>query len=160
MKIIIDNREQKPFFQTFFKTDGQVRTSFGTMDAGDYTIEGLEDFIAIERKASSGELYNNLAKKTMKDRFHREMGKLDTIQRAYIVCEFPESDLHIFPKNSGIPKSKQRYIKMSAKYFRKLIHEIKEGYNVEFVFCDNREHAEDVAYSLLKDAWNDYPDLP
>lgn len=159
MHILIDTREQRPFFQTFFKADGNIRTSSAAMGAGDYTIEGLEDFIAIERKASSGELYNNLAKKTMKERFHREMEKLDTIQRAYIVCEFPEQDLHTFPKNSGIPASKQRYIKMSAKYFRKLIHEIKDGYSVEFVFCENREHAEDVAYSLLKEAWNDFSDI-
>ena len=100
MKIIRDTREQQGF--QFF---AQAEIIEQALDAGDYTIEGLEDFIRIERKASTGELYHNLAKKTMKARFHREMQKLDTIHNAYIVCEFPESYLYTFPENSGIRRA-------------------------------------------------------
>tara|TARA_Y100001938_G_scaffold134373_1_gene194756 strand:- start:655 stop:1110 length:456 start_codon:yes stop_codon:yes gene_type:complete len=149
MKIIRDTREQQGF--QFF---AQAEIIEQALDAGDYTIEGLEDFIRIERKASTGELYHNLAKKTMKARFHREMEKLDTIHNAYIVCEFPESFLYTFPENSGIPKSKRKYMKIGAKYFRKLIHEIEDKYDVEFIYCDSKDHAEEVTFKLLKEAWD------
>lgn len=154
MKIIRDTREQQGF--EFF---AQAQIIDQALDAGDYTIEGLEDVIVIERKASSGELYHNLAKKHMKERFHRELEKLDKIQNAYIICEFPESYLHTFPQNSGIPKSKQKYIKASAKYLRKLIYEITDNYNIQIIFCDDRNDAEELTFSLLKEIWEKHGDL-
>ena len=151
MKIIRDTREQQGI--EFF---AQAEILEQALDAGDYTIEGLESFIRIERKASTGELYHNLAKKTMKERFHREMEKLDTIQNAYIVCEFPEFYLYTFPENSGIPKSKRKYMKISSKYFRKLIYEIEDNYDVKIIYCADKDHAEQITFDLLQEAWNEF----
>ena len=154
MKIIRDTREQQGF--QFF---AQAEIVEQALDAGDYTIEGLEDFICIERKASTGELYNNLAKKTMKDRFHREMEKLEKIQNAYIVCEFPEINVYSFPKNSGIPKRIRKYMKIGAKYFRKLLYEVEDNYDIKIIYCDNKDHAEQVTFTLLQDAWNEFRNI-
>jgi len=154
MKIVRDTREQQGFH---FMAEAEVVDE--ALPAGDYTIKGLEEVIVIERKASTGELYHNLAKKVMKERFHKEMQKLDKIQFAYIVCEFPESNLYTFPQNSGIPKSKQKYMKITAKYFRKLIHEIENKYDVKFIYCNDRNEAEETTLSLLKAIWEKYGNL-
>lgn len=151
-----DTREQLGF--DFF-TQG-VKVEDTALSAGDYTIFGLEKYIAIERKASTGELSGNLGKIKMRERFYRELEKLDTIQEAYIVCEFPESYLYTFPENSGIPRSKRKFMKMSSKYLRKLIHEVEDNFKVEFIYCDDRNHAEQVTYGLLEAAWNKYGNIP
>ena len=44
--IIIDSREQRPFD---FGPDIQVQV--GTLTAGDYSIQGLEEHVAVERKS-------------------------------------------------------------------------------------------------------------
>lgn len=155
MIIKCDTREQLGF--DFFAQGAEIVDV--TLGAGDYTIEGLEEYIAIERKASTGELSGNLGKVKMRERFYRELEKLNTIQEAYIVCEFPQSFLYTFPENSGIPKSKRKFIKMSGKYLRKLIHEIEDNFDVQFIYCDNRAHAEQVTYDLLEKAWKKYGNI-
>ena len=72
------------------------------LDCGDYTTENLKNTVVIERKASATEIANNLGKKTAKARFYREFEGMETLERAYIVCEFSESDVYEFPKNSEL----------------------------------------------------------
>lgn len=153
--ILVDTREQKPFFEVtpYLSTGEYMRTEFRKLDAGDYSAEGLEDILAIERKSTTGELYGNLAKKTMKERFYRELDRLAKVQKAIILCEFPESHIFSFPTNSGIPKSKQKYIRGGSGFFRKLLHEITENYDIEFVYCENKVEAEQYAAQLIRDTW-------
>lgn len=154
MEIIRDTREQKGF--NFF---AHAEVTDETISNGDYTVRGLEDIIIVERKASCGELYNNLSKSKMKDRFHRELAELEKIKYAYIVCEFPESYLYTFPKNSGIPPSTWKYIKITAKYLRKLVHEINDNYDIDLIFCADRDTAESTTFHLLSTAWEKYGNL-
>lgn len=155
IRILIDTREQKPFFEVapYLSTGEYITTEYRKLDAGDYSAEGLEDILAIERKSTTGELYGNLAKKTMKERFYRELDKLEQIQKAIILCEFPEENIYSFPRDSGIPKSKQKYIRGGSKFFRKLLHEITDNYNIEFVFCADKVEAENYAAQLIRDTW-------
>lgn len=157
MKVLIDTREKKPFDIAMASFDGvDVDITVQKLDCGDYSLEGLEHIVRIERKATTGEIYLNLAQNKMKERFHRELVLLDEVKHAYIVCEFPESRIHTFPNDSGIPAYKRKYLRISAKYFSKLIYEIKDMYNIEFVFCDNREEAEKFTIGLLKEMWDKY----
>lgn len=57
------------------------------LDAGDYSVQGKEGLIRIERKASFAELYGNLVDKDNKERFYREMEKLKDIPYKCIVIE-------------------------------------------------------------------------
>ena len=49
MKIIIDTREQAPF--TFRHERMGATTEPGTLAVGDYSLAGLEDRVAVERKS-------------------------------------------------------------------------------------------------------------
>ena len=81
------------------------------LHSGDYTIKGKEDIIIIERKASTGELSNNLVKDYA--RFCREFDRLPSDTRKIIICEFPQENISIFPLKSGIPFNKS---KISPKF--------------------------------------------
>lgn len=143
--IIRDTREKQGWEFEF----EDVKVSSAGLKYGDYTSAKLCDILRIERKASTGEIYLNLSTAKHKARFHRELEQLQTYKHAYIVCEFPESDFYCFPMNSGIPAKAQKKLKIGPKYLRKLIHEIEEKYDIEIVYCNNRDEAELFTYNII-----------
>tara|TARA_R110002020_G_scaffold133090_3_gene297017 strand:+ start:3824 stop:4279 length:456 start_codon:yes stop_codon:yes gene_type:complete len=136
MIIIQDTREQNPFSFAFYDCE----TTIATLKTGDYTLQGYEEVIAIERKKSTSELATNLGK--YKDRFEREMERLSKFDHKYIVCEFTEADLLQFPKNSSIPKRIVKYIRMNGKFMRKQLYKYEDEYGVQIIFCDGKAEAE------------------
>lgn len=148
MKIIRDTREKNGWTFPFYE-DIQIESI--KIDSGDYTTELLKDKVVIERKATATELANNLGKKTAKARFYREFDRMEKLEKAYIVCEFSESDVYTFPQNSGMSKAQMSKVRMNGKYLKKLIDKIEEDYsNIEVVFCSNRQNAEAFTYDTLK----------
>ncbi len=70
VRVIVDTREQRPW--TFEGLAG-VSTKVATLDAGDYSVEGLEHRVAIERKSLddwTGTVLRDRA------RFYRELERL------------------------------------------------------------------------------------
>jgi ERCC4-type nuclease len=58
--IIVDTREQKPWsFENY-------TTAIRKLDTGDYSIEGLEHLLCIERKRSVSEIANKIMQKVLK----------------------------------------------------------------------------------------------
>jgi hypothetical protein len=95
-QVIMDTREQKGF--EFFQEEkkpgrcqclGTVREC---LDAGDYSIKGMENLIRIEKKYGFSELIGNMTPKESKERFEREMEKLKDIKYKYLVIESSLSD--------------------------------------------------------------------
>jgi ERCC4-type nuclease len=78
-EIAIDSREQTPW-----QFPADVPTVRKKLDAGDYSIVGLESKVAIERK-SLGDLVGTLTKG--RERFERELDRLATYERKVIVVE-------------------------------------------------------------------------
>lgn len=141
MKILRDTREQNPLQFTF----AQIEIEDRKLDYGDYQIEGTS--IIIERKASTGELYNNLITKDSV-RFYKLVENLLLLD-SYILCEFPESDLYEFPEHSGIPENKWKGLRASSAFLRKKVNELKDR-GLRFVFCDDRYQAEKFIISLCQ----------
>ena len=83
INIVIDTREQLPYK---FETPSEV----GTIPIGDYSIQGLEDCISIERK----ELNDLIACLTTdRGRFEKELFKAKALDYFAIVVEASLSDL-------------------------------------------------------------------
>ena len=59
--IIIDTREQQPW------TFNNHTVANRKLDTGDYSIEGLENILCIERKKSASEFANNIVESRFKD---------------------------------------------------------------------------------------------
>ena len=93
--LIIDTREQAPFN---FPED-VVSVTRRALPAGDYTLEGLEDLAVVERK-SLDDLVQSLIRN--RDRFHRELRKLQSIPGACVVVKAGLNDLLAHQYKSGV----------------------------------------------------------
>lgn len=82
--VIIDTREQKPV------SVAPLRYIRSTLVTGDYSIKGLEDFVAIERKSLS-DLVQSVGRE--RDRFDRVVHRLQAYDTKAIVVEASWDDL-------------------------------------------------------------------
>ena len=144
--ILVDNREKEGFRWWFDEDDFCAGSRLATISTGDYTIEGLEDIVCIERKRNTAELSQNL----IEDRFFKELVRMQSFKYRAIVCEFNMFSIINFPYSSGIPQSKLKFIKITPQFILSKITEIQVKYNVSFVFCDNAEYAMKYVRAFLK----------
>ena len=129
MRILIDTREQLPYR---FETPSEM----GTLPVGDYSIVGLENHIAIERKELN-DLIGCLT--TDRARFERELFKAKALEYFALVIEASLSDLINGRYRSDMtPKSAiQSLLAFSIRY------------RLPIFFCESREYAQRVTESLL-----------
>jgi len=156
MQIIQDTREKQGWDFIFAEDLEIVKAG---LKYGDYTTEKLKDIFRVERKASTGEIYNNLATKKCKERFYRELEELQKFEHAYIVCEFPEGFLSSFPKNSGIPINRHKFVRIKHRYFTRLVKELEDKFDLDLVFCNDRYEAEAFVYNMAKKLEKDISSL-
>jgi hypothetical protein len=116
-----------------------------TLKTGDYTLEGFENQIVIERKGSTGEL----AKNVIETRFQKEIERLAEIPHSYIFLEFSRSDLDLYPRGTNIPLFIQKKIRVKAPLMLKKIETYLLKYNIQTFFCGDPILAEEMAYSIL-----------
>ncbi len=133
MKILVDSREQRPF--TFAKYG--VETEVVTLPAGDYSLPGFTDRVAIERKE-----LNDLIACLMnenRERFERELHRARHYDLFAVVVESSLADV-----------SRGRYrSEMKAHSAMQSLATFQVRYRTSFIWAGNREGAEYVTYSLL-----------
>jgi len=130
--VAIDTREQRPYR---FK-----RSEVKTLPTGDYSIVGLEDQIAVERK-NKADAYASLGQG--RARFERELERLAIFDYAAIVVETTLPDFLIAPAFSQMnPKAAMNsIIAWSVKY------------RVCVFFAGDRAHGNALTYRLLEKYW-------
>lgn len=130
MIVVIDTQEQLPYMfsgcRTFHKKLGE----------GDYSLEGYENVIAVERKTANdfyGSIINN--KETdNRDRLEREFERLRNYKFKALVIEEEEQDI-LCPEIYG------RDIDRNSVYGSIISFEIKYGLNVYYgsrKWCENK----------------------
>lgn len=90
LTILIDTREQKPAVLKLSKDGGGLRYRRCSLYSGDYSVEGLEKLVAIERK-SLPDLMGCIGRD--RDRFERELVRLRGIPTRAIVVESTWQDV-------------------------------------------------------------------
>jgi ERCC4-type nuclease len=144
--VIKDTREQEGYFFSEFNTcKGMVERK---LDTGDYTIDGLEDKICIERKGCIEELAVNLGQK--KHAFLDEIQRMKTFDHKFLVLEFHLEDLLKFPDDTRIPNKNKSSMKITGKYILKCLMEFQIYDGIQVVFCGNKHNAFLLVSSLLK----------
>ena len=83
MRVIVDSREQAPFPFRGPRYEG-VTVEVGTLSVGDYSLAGLEDKVAVERK-SLPDLVACLGRE--RERFERELMRGAALDAFAVVCE-------------------------------------------------------------------------
>lgn len=143
LTILRDNQEKKGWNFASFDCDVKVVN----LNTGDYTIEGFENDLCIERKASTGEIAINLG--ICRKAFEAEFDRMLTFKHRYLICEFPVNHFWCFPEKSKIPKNVWHKIRMNGKYLYKAITELCEKHNVTLIFCDSPEDAEKKCMDII-----------
>ena len=136
MKILIDSREQAPFS---FKGEvyGSVTTEVAALQSGDYSLAGLDDKVAVERK-SLPDLVACLGRE--RDRFERELQRAQGLEAFLVVVEAPFEDL-----------AKGNYrSKLSPHAAAQSVFAFAARYRTTFHFAGSRPAAEYSCWSFLR----------
>jgi ERCC4-type nuclease len=130
--VAIDTREQKPY--------RFARSEVRTLASGDYSIVGLEDRVAVERKTKQ-DAYSSLGQG--RTRFERELQRLARFDYAAIVIETSLPDFLRAPAFSRMnPRAAARsMIAWSVKY------------RVCVFFAGDRRHGNALTQQLLEKFW-------
>lgn len=142
MKLVVDNREKKPW-----KFPGFDNVVYKTLDVGDYTLEGFEHVFAVERK-SLDDLASSLG--TDRDRFQREIERAQDLEEFAVVIESPRSDVSMHQHKKHCPN-------YYSKLYPKTIISTEESWSnkydtLDWIWRDGRDNAKQKALQLL-DKW-------
>lgn len=138
--IIVDTREQQPWaFDNYTVANRKL-------DTGDYSIEGLEDILCIERKKSVSEFANNIVESRFKDVVMR----MSQLKYSFLLLEFDLKDVLIYPIGSTVPKKMWDKIKISPAFLIKNLLELELNHNIKVIYCGNSSNAEKMAEHILK----------
>ena len=132
--LVIDTREQLPWS---FAADLQSKR--GTLRAGDYSLEGFESVLAVERKSLS-DLVGSLT--FGRDRFKRELTVLRRYWSAALVIEASATDIteHRYRSDANPTSILGSVVSIAVDY-------------VPVFFGDTRELAADIALRFLRKSW-------
>lgn len=137
MKIVIDTREQHPFQFQGSKHYQDIEIIRGTLQSGDYSLAGLTDKIAIERKELS-DLIQCLGRE--RERFERELQRAAAYDCFAIVIEASWQDIC-----QGNYRSR-----LNPHSACQSIAAFMTRYHVPFLFAGSRAAAEYCTWSLLR----------
>ena len=129
MKIVIDSREQRPYS---FETN----TTTGALPTGDYSLFGLEDHVAIERKELN-DLVGCLT--TGRTRFEKELHRAKALDYFALVVEASLQDI----ANCGYRS------KMLPQAVIQSLIAFSIRYRLPIWFAGNRQYGQMITESLL-----------
>ncbi len=144
--IAVDTREQAPFgFGGITGDRGrvvEVATCIKGLKTGDYSVNGLEDAIAVERK-SKADLYETVGRG--RARFERELSRLAEMEAPAIVLECDLASLLRPPARSRVHPSSvlNSLIAWSVRH------------HIPVWPCPDRRFAEILTYRLLRHYWRE-----
>lgn len=138
--IIVDTREQQPWE---FK---EHLVAHRKLDTGDYSVEGLEHLLCIERKKSASEFATNIIESRFKDVIMR----MEQLKYSFLLLEFDLEDLLIYPIGSTVPKRMWDKVKITPSFLIKNIIELQLNHNIKVMFCGNSSNASKMAEFLMK----------
>lgn len=134
-RIIIDTREQKPY-------RCPLPHIFATLETGDYSLEGYESRVVVERK-SKADLYGSLGQG--RERFEREAERMARFEFAALVIESDLPDLLVAPPHT----------KMSPKAVVGSLTTWEIRYNIHVKFASDRRHGAALTWQILGKFWRE-----
>jgi len=132
--IIRDSREKKGCgwsFKASANCDGMV---IKKLDTGDYSIEGYEDLIMVERKTIP-DLWGSLGQ--WRERFMKEMDRALEFPVRYLIIEGTLSDI-----NKGF-----RYSKLRPEFILASLISLEVKYGIHVIFTNKRK---DIARTYVR----------
>jgi ERCC4-type nuclease len=129
MIIVIDTRESDPLFHYGGRLKKGIPVIRKKLEYGDYALQGFTDGFVVERK-KHGDLYGSLGKG--RERFYRELDRMSTAERPYIMVEGTESDI----------LQSFKYSRMHPNVIRQSIASIEMTRGIPFYYSGNSKQSE------------------
>lgn len=174
---IIDTREGAPYsFQEFTadKKDHErklvIPTKFACLKTGDYSIEGFEHLVCVERKSAS-DLVSSIGRNLREQVTERIDGKQAVVEfgnfeeehqrmaainraggRACVIVEAPISEILN-------PQWLSRYCRLNSKTIHRIWLSWWAKYGVPWLFVDGRRLGEVTTFRLLEKWWGEQQKL-
>ena len=136
MLILADNREQRPFAFAGPRYEG-VEVKTGTLAVADYSLAGLTDRVAVERKELT-DLVQCLGRE--RERFERELQRGAALDAFAVVVESSWADL----------AGGQYRSRLNPHAACQSVAAFMGRYRVPFLFAGSRAAAEYVTWSFLR----------
>lgn len=136
MTIIVDSREQAPFPFRGARYEG-VAVEVGTLPTGDYSLAGLTDRVAVERKELP-DLVACLGRE--RERFERELQRAAALDAFAVVVEASWQEL----------ASGQYRSRLNPHAACQSVLAFAGRYRVPFLFAGSRAAAEYMAWGFLR----------
>jgi len=143
-RVIIDTKEKYPWALTSSYILG---TEFRHLDTGDYTVEGFEDKLCIERKRTVNEIAQNLHEK----RFGAQLERMAEFPHKYILIESSIQKVIEYPFLEDLPPKILKKIRVRGRYILKCLNRIQVKYNIHIVYCGNTDNAIWVATNIMRE---------
>lgn len=148
--IIIDRQEKAPYSFTDIRADANrqhrpwiVRSRFESLKTGDYSIEGFESAVTVERKSLS-DLYTTIGQH--RERFEREHERMAEMEFAAVVIEEDwETILRQPPTRSRLPP--KNVFRVAVSWMQR--------YGVPWLAMADRRLAELTTFRLLEKFWKE-----
>ncbi len=157
-RIIIDTREQAPWQFTGFKADAKkkyrpliIDTITTGLQSGDYSIEGHELAISIERK-SLADAFSTFT--TGRERFERELERLSRMTYAAVIIEASWEDILAGPKNPSTSVTHQQTIGKTV--YRSILAWSQRFPRIHWFPMGSRAMAESTCFRILERYWLDW----
>ena len=141
-RIVIDSREQQPY-----EYDNSI---VAALPSGDYSLEGYEHVIAIERK-SKEDAYNSLG--CDRERFKREIIRLSEYRFAAVIIECSVYAFMKYPPRWRTFKGGWETSKLNPKAALNTLTSWQLKYGIHVNFCCNRDMAQDQVHNYLRLFW-------
>lgn len=129
--ILRDSKEKDGHGWWFITSEYYSGTKKTNLKTGDYTLEGFEDLLCIERKGTLGEFAQNIVQK----RFYRELERMKSFKYKYLILEFDVSEVLDYPRSTTIPKFKWKYLKFNGEFILRKIIELQYEYGITVLMC-------------------------
>ena len=142
--VVVDTREKTPW--NFNDNEIVGKTIRAKLDTGDYSIEGLEDLLCIERKKSVSEFAHNVVEK----RFTNEVIRMMEYPYRFLLLEFDIDDVLHYPHGSDIPQRKWKTVKVTDKLMMSCIAGLQINNGIHVLFCGNDTGAQLIATNIMK----------
>lgn len=138
MIILVDTREKKPLSFSIGSDIEEIKKT--KLATGDYSVQGFEDKIMVERKASVDEVFMNLG--VQWERFEREMERAKLYKYKYLVIEASMREIY---KGS-------RYSQMSGRFIMARLLYLQFKYGINVIFAGEGLHVPGFIIQLMKAA--------
>jgi DNA excision repair protein ERCC-4 len=139
--IITDSREKLGY--SFNCVKPKPKTIRATLKTGDYSIQGMESLVTVERKSLS-DAWQTFVKG--RKRFERELQRMSEMEYAVVIIEADWTTIFTNP-----PK----YSKVQPKTIYASIMAWQQRFKVHFWCCPGRDFAERTTYRILERFYRD-----